>query len=77
MIEICPAGPPKLMNPSFSQNQNASRKLIGSGLDRLSSTADAKTLLIGLFLFHESGEQSVEDGARSSQQMVVVDNGFA
>ena len=24
MIAICPAGPPKLMNPSFSQNQKAS-----------------------------------------------------
>jgi hypothetical protein len=24
MIAICPAGPPKLMNPSFSQNRNAS-----------------------------------------------------
>jgi hypothetical protein len=27
MIAICPAGPPKLMNPSFSQNQNASRSV--------------------------------------------------
>ena len=26
MIAICPAGPPKLMNPSFSQNRNASVK---------------------------------------------------
>jgi hypothetical protein len=24
MIAICPAGPPKLMNPSLSQNRNAS-----------------------------------------------------
>jgi hypothetical protein len=24
MTEICPTGPPKLMKPSFSQNQNAS-----------------------------------------------------
>jgi hypothetical protein len=24
MIAICPAGPPKLMNPSLSQNLNAS-----------------------------------------------------
>src|SRR5690349_9313245 len=29
MIAICPAGPPKLMNPSFSQNPNASRKETG------------------------------------------------
>jgi hypothetical protein len=27
MIAICPAGPPKLMNPNFTQNQNASQKL--------------------------------------------------
>src|SRR5207245_5033860 len=27
MIAICPAGPPKLMKPSFSQNRNASAKL--------------------------------------------------
>ena len=27
MIAICPAGPPKLMNPSLSQNRNASRKV--------------------------------------------------
>src|SRR5690349_23148362 len=26
MIAICPAGPPKLMKPSFSQNRNASEK---------------------------------------------------
>jgi hypothetical protein len=26
MIAICPAGPPKLINPSFTQNQNASLK---------------------------------------------------
>ena len=26
MIAICPAGPPKLMNPSLTQNQNASQK---------------------------------------------------
>jgi hypothetical protein len=30
MIAICPAGPPKLMQPSFAQNQNASASL-GSG----------------------------------------------
>ncbi|MCY1424923.1 hypothetical protein D3C76_1877570 [compost metagenome] len=64
------------MKPSFSQNQNASRKLIGFGLDRSSSTAGAKTLLIGLFLFLKPGEQPVEDGARSDQQMFVVVNGF-
>src|SRR5262245_33635831 len=28
MIAICPAGPPKLMKPSFSQKRNASAKLI-------------------------------------------------
>jgi hypothetical protein len=39
MMEICPAGPPKLMKPSFSQNQKATRKLIGSGLGRSFSTA--------------------------------------
>jgi hypothetical protein len=27
MIAIWPAGPPKLMNPSLTQNQNASQKL--------------------------------------------------
>src|SRR5918992_65072 len=29
MIAICPAGPPKLMNPSFTQNQNASQNPTG------------------------------------------------
>ena len=29
MIAICPAGPPKLMNPNFTQNQNASQKPTG------------------------------------------------
>jgi hypothetical protein len=31
MIEICPAGPPKLMKPSFSQKTKASQKLTGAG----------------------------------------------
>jgi hypothetical protein len=31
MIEICPAGPPKLMKPSLSQNRKASRRLIVRG----------------------------------------------
>jgi len=26
-MAICPVGPPKLMNPSFSQQRNASRKV--------------------------------------------------
>jgi hypothetical protein len=50
MIEICPAGPPKLMNPSFSQNQNASRRLIACGLDSSSSTANTRALLMNVFL---------------------------
>jgi hypothetical protein len=29
MIAIWPAGPPKLMNPSFTQNQNASQNPTG------------------------------------------------
>ena len=29
MMAICPAGPPKLMNPSFTQNQNASQNPTG------------------------------------------------
>ena len=39
MIAICPAGPPKLMKPSFSQKRNASRNGTGSlttaGTDRI------------------------------------------
>jgi hypothetical protein len=31
MIAICPAGPPKLMKPSFSQYQKACFKLTGGG----------------------------------------------
>ena len=31
MIAIWPAGPPKLMKPSFNQNRAASRKLAGCG----------------------------------------------
>jgi hypothetical protein len=31
MIEICPAGPPKLISPSFNQNQKACSKLTGAG----------------------------------------------
>ncbi|MNP85220.1 hypothetical protein D3C76_1848570 [compost metagenome] len=64
------------MKPNFSQNQNASRKLIASGLDSSSSIVGAKTLFMGLFLFYKPGEQAVEDGARSSQQVVVMENGF-
>ena len=30
MMAICPAGPPKLMNPSFTQKRRASRKLTTS-----------------------------------------------
>ena len=29
MMAICPAGPPKFMNPSFTQNQNASQNPTG------------------------------------------------
>ncbi len=29
MIAICPAGPPKLMNPNFTQNQKASQNSMG------------------------------------------------
>src|SRR3989338_5956095 len=77
MIEIWPAGPPKLMKPSFNQNQNASRRLICSGLNGFASTSGAITLLIGLLLFHKPGEQAVEDGARGSQKLVVVGNGLS
>ena len=31
MIAICPAGPPKLMKPNFSQKRKASRKETGAG----------------------------------------------
>ena len=31
MTAIWPAGPPKLMNPSFSQNQKASPRLTDAG----------------------------------------------
>src|SRR5688572_27009681 len=31
MIAICPAGPPKLMNPSLSQKRKASAKLARAG----------------------------------------------
>jgi hypothetical protein len=31
MIEICPAGPPKLIHPSFDQKLSASRKLGSDG----------------------------------------------
>jgi hypothetical protein len=31
MMEICPAGPPKLMNPSLSQKAKARQKLTGWG----------------------------------------------
>jgi hypothetical protein len=32
MMAICPAGPPKLMKPSLSQNENACQKLTGAGV---------------------------------------------
>jgi hypothetical protein len=32
MIAICPAGPPKLMNPSFSQKRKASENGIAGAL---------------------------------------------
>jgi hypothetical protein len=33
MIEICPAGPPKLIKPNLNQKKNASQKLIEGGVD--------------------------------------------
>jgi hypothetical protein len=39
MIAICPAGPPKFINPSFTQNQNASLKLTDLVLASLVLTA--------------------------------------
>jgi hypothetical protein len=39
MMEICPAGPPKLMKPSLSQNMNAWRKLTGDGGNPMSAAA--------------------------------------
>src|SRR5512141_2593514 len=52
MMAICPVGPPKLMNPSFSQNLKASRKE-GWGVGSVTLFADdlqtiKKTLGIGL-----------------------------
>jgi len=32
MIEICPAGPPKLMKPNFNQKANACQKLTAGGV---------------------------------------------
>jgi hypothetical protein len=43
MIEICPAGPPKLINPSFSQYQNASLIV---GVTGASSFGDSGLLLL-------------------------------
>jgi hypothetical protein len=42
MIAIWPAGPPKLIIPSFSQNQNASRSVgVDARVSALVSAADA------------------------------------
>ena len=39
MMAICPAGQPKLIQPSFNQNNHASRKLIWLGSVFLSEAA--------------------------------------
>jgi hypothetical protein len=49
MMEICPAGPPKLMKPSLSQKMKASRKLTWVG-----GEAGASVLAgIGIFFMAE------------------------
>jgi hypothetical protein len=48
MIAICPAGPPKLIKPSFNQNQKAcSRLTLGAGKGLGGST--------GMDITHTSG----------------------
>src|SRR5882762_8472651 len=63
MIAICPAGPPKLMKPSFSQKRNASPKLThcppssaGDALRRRSGAGAAVSLsaIIDFFIHRDS-----------------------
>ncbi|GEM_PF-3730536 len=66
MIAICPAGPPKLMKPSLSQNSSACLKLTGS----LRGFAESGCMLLSFIglRFHGKGrQQSIEDGAGGVQ----------
>src|SRR3990167_10193970 len=77
MIEICPAGPPKLMKPSLSQNRKAWSKLTDSARGRSCSTDGSVVSFIRGLFFHKCREQAIEDGAGSGQQVVVIEDCFA
>ncbi|MNF97498.1 hypothetical protein D3C84_803290 [compost metagenome] len=68
MIEICPAGPPKLMKPSFSQNQNACSRLTGAVLDSACSCGMAVSLM-GAVFHCEGRQQAIDDGTGGGQGM--------
>src|SRR5918994_5693856 len=55
MIAIWPAGPPKLMNPSFTQNQNASQKPTGL----VSTSAPALSSAIFTFFMRYTHKTSI------------------
>src|SRR5215831_13028417 len=75
MMAICPAGPPKLMKPSFSQNRRASEKLTGTLLtgatilDRAVSFHERKRSVPVLCSF-ASGEQAGD--AEVQHQLLVL-----
>src|SRR5258705_7166146 len=64
MIAICPAGPPKLMKPSFSQKRKASAKLIA-----LDSSCTRLRLFVGFFARRK---QPVVHEHAVLEQLVVV-----
>src|SRR3990167_11147350 len=73
MMEICPAGPPKLISPSLSQNQKACSRLTGS---TPASAGAMRSFIAGWFL-HEGGQQAIEQAAGGVKQLVVIGEGFA
>ena len=66
MIAIWPLGPPKLMNPSFSQKRNASRKL---GWD----AGIARTFTQTLFFANQKTRDRL---VRAPEQLEFADSSF-
>jgi hypothetical protein len=67
MIEIWPAGPPKLMNPSLSQKRKASRNAIGAG---------GAAGLSGLVFIELAGHFHPAQASRSTQRHAAAINTY-
>jgi hypothetical protein len=65
MTAIWPAGPPKLMKPSFSQNQNASLKGIARAAGLPIDAADAGAWVMSKPLLQENESEQALDADAS------------